>query len=48
MSNINGSIELPYDFEFTSKFSILNFSCIDKIKSFTKDCRVFVSIVTSI
>ena len=27
MSNINGSIELHYDFEFTSEFSMLNFPC---------------------
>ena len=27
MSNIHGSIELPYDFESTSKFPMLDFPC---------------------
>ena len=32
MSNINGSIELPYEFEFTYEFSMLNFPCRYKKK----------------
>ena len=45
VSSISHAVELPYDFEVTSEFSILTFSCRSK-KKLHKNCRVFASIVT--
>ena len=47
MSNINDSTELPYDFEVTSEFSMLNFLCRLKEK-LHKGLSGFSSIVTCI
>ena len=47
LSSINGVIELPYDVEFTSESTMLTFY-VDKRKSFTNDCRIFVSTVALI
>ena len=45
LSTINGTTELSYGFEFTSRFVMSTFLCRRK-KKLLKDCRVFISIVT--
>ena len=47
LSSINGTIEVPNDFEFTYEIARLNFPCRIK-KKLHKNCRVFVSMVTAI